>query len=94
MDALVGVARGAPKAALARFRFVRTLADGSALYVADRQPGLARTVADLRTTGPGEPRILATACELDLSGGWTEPVDLRPDPAERCLAACGTGLCE
>lgn len=54
----------------AHFERVRVLSDKSAIYVAGVHGGMAVT------------NVLGREFEIDLSGGWADPLDLRPEPQE------------
>lgn len=57
------------------FDRLRGLADGGGVYVANRD-GAPGTAVGTLDGGPG-------LVELDLSGGWCDPLDLRPEPEAR-----------
>jgi len=85
LDVRVTSGCGLPPHTVASLRLIRTLADGRALYVTDpvrsrRWAAGGRVVGELRAGGPDRSWTLASRCEIDVSGGWAEPLDLGDVP--------------
>ena len=64
------------------FRLVRKIGPITAIYVAPRREAETPWVCA---------RLRGTPRELDLSGGWTDPIDDRPDPDRQRRHPNGTG---